>query len=176
MLLVQFYIYNASLRRYPADVVESFSSFATTIYVLCSAVNKLAKSVKIPNTTLLYRGLGRMAELPDSFRSADDRGRTGYVEWGFLSTTSNKEIAMQYSGVKEGNLKAMVIEFPTTSIDRGGCVEAFSQYPKVLSVDVFCMRDVLIERRIFCNTICCAGGGVLVSPVLVSAEGRAVSV
>jgi NLR family CARD domain-containing protein 3 len=121
------------LRRYPEDF-EKYNKFVTTIYVLCSCINKLAKTVTLTHGTLLYRGLGRMDELPKSFSEADEYGRKGYVEWGFMSTTSEKEVALRYSGVREGNAKAMVIEFPATSVDRGGCVKDFSQYPKVRPV------------------------------------------
>ena len=136
MIFLQFHIYNLLLRQYPYDLFKRFQDggnlFATTIYVLCSAINKLAQNVMIIEGTLLYRGLGGLMEFPDSFFFPDENGRRGYVEWGFLSTTSNKETALQYSGVKEGKPKAMVIEFPVTSIDRGGSVKVFSQYPQVI--------------------------------------------
>lgn len=78
-----------------------------------------------------------MAELPDSFDTADAFGRKGYVEFGFSSTTSEMQIALEYSGIKEGNLNAMVIELEATAIDRGGCVKAFSQYPQVIFFLIF---------------------------------------
>ncbi len=36
-------------------------------------------------------------DLPDSFRRADANGRCGYTEFGFLSTTSDKDVAIQVS-------------------------------------------------------------------------------
>ena len=33
--------------------------------------------------------------LPESFYKADGSGCKGYAEWGFLSTTSNRAIAIQ---------------------------------------------------------------------------------
>jgi hypothetical protein len=134
LLVSQFYLYNLLLRRYPLKEYEEFQEggnlFATTIYVLCSAVNKLARHVKIAEGTLLYRGLGGKMELPDSFYVADENGRRGYCEWGFMSTTSSKQTALQYSGVKEGSEKAMVLEMAATAVDRGASVGSFSQYPQ----------------------------------------------
>jgi hypothetical protein len=44
----------------------------------------------------LFRGLGGRTELPDSFYTPDEHGRLGYMEWGFLSTTSHWETAVEY--------------------------------------------------------------------------------
>lgn len=151
---MQYYIYNAILRRYPATEVEKYNNFATTIYVLCSAVNKLSRCKQVQadgslveNGLPLYRGLGSLTDLPDVFSHGMD-GRNGYAEWGFLSTTSNKKIALQYSGVREGNQRAMVIKFYVTSIDRGASVQAFSQYPQV-TLQVSCLSNKLICSLIF---------------------------
>jgi hypothetical protein len=96
--------------------------------VLVSAVQKLSRSVKIPDGTLLYRGLGGTLDLPDPFFRPDGLGCKGYAEWAFLSTTANKEIALQYSGVREGKPKAMVLVICSGAIDRGARLTAFSQY------------------------------------------------
>ena len=70
-----FVIYNAILRRYPADIYKVYeiadNKFPTTIFVLVSAINKLSRCMNIPPGTLLYRGLGGTLE----FR----RGVTGSV-------------------------------------------------------------------------------------------------
>ena len=36
---------------------------------------------------------------------------------------------MQYSGVREGRPRAMLLEVAVTSVDRGACIRDFSQYP-----------------------------------------------
>merc|ERR1712217_928521 len=51
------------------------------------------------------------------------------MEWGFRSTTSDRAIAIQYSGAKEGRPLAMVLQIPVGSVDRGACIRDFSQYP-----------------------------------------------
>ena len=124
------------LRRFPQNIFQRFQDggnlFATTIFVLASAVQKLARLEKIPEGTRLYRGLGGAMELPESFWRADGRGCRGYAEWGFMSTTSDKSIALAYSGVREQKPLPMVLVLAASSIDRGACIRDFSQYPKVV--------------------------------------------
>ncbi len=127
----QFHIYNSILRRHPAATYELFAShgntFSTTIFALVSAVQKLSRCSHIAPGTLLYRGLGGKLELPDSFRTADENGCVGYAEWAFMSTTANKAVALQYSGVEEGRENAAIMVIHPTSIDRGACIVEFSQ-------------------------------------------------
>jgi hypothetical protein len=131
----QFEIYNAVLRRFPEHIFSVFRDggnlFPTTIFVLVSAIQKLARVVHVREGTHLYRGLGGLMELPECFFRPDQHGRRGYTEWGFMSTTSNKAVALQYSGVREGRPAAMVLVMRSSAIDRGACIEAFSQYPQV---------------------------------------------
>jgi hypothetical protein len=83
--------------KFLCELFEAFkekgNSFSTTIHVLVSAVVKLSRTVKIPTGLKLYRGIGK--ELPESFYQQDNRGRRGYMEWGFMSTTSSRETALQ---------------------------------------------------------------------------------
>jgi hypothetical protein len=129
-------VYNAVLRRFPADIYQTLSDgenlFSTTIMVLVSAVQKIACSMNIPNDTLLYRGLGGLMEIPDSFFRPDEKGCTGFVEWGFISTTANKSVAIKYSGVEEGRPHAIVLEIRTGAVDKGACIQQLSQYPQVI--------------------------------------------
>ena len=57
-----FQVYNSVLRRWPADVYEPLRAggnlFPTTVHVLVSAVQKIARSTELPEGLLLYRGLG----------------------------------------------------------------------------------------------------------------------
>ena len=88
--------------------------FATTIYVLGSGVLKLMRTARLPAGMLLYRGSSG-GRLPASFYKPDARGVRGFAEWGFLSTTACRDIAVQArrgggggvrvganSGVREG--------------------------------------------------------------------------
>ena len=105
-------VYNLILRRYPLKEYEAFRSggnlFPTTIAALASAVTKIARVTKLPPGLLLYRGLGGLMDMPEAFFKADDNGCRGYTEYGFMSSTSNKETALQYSGAKENRPKPTV--------------------------------------------------------------------
>ena len=68
--------------------------FSTSIFVLVSAVQKLSRFTRIPLGTLLYRGLGGKMDLPDIFFEVDGNGCSGYAEWGFLSTSSDRDVAL----------------------------------------------------------------------------------
>ena len=94
-----------------------------------SAVQKIARVMKLPDGLQLYRGLGGLMDLPDRFWASDCHGCRGYAEWGFLSTTSNRATAIEYSGVKDGRPLAMLLQLTVGSVDRGACIAEFSQYP-----------------------------------------------
>jgi hypothetical protein len=128
-----FQVYNMILRRFPQSEFEQFQQggnlFATTIFVLQSAIIKMSRVMRIPPGLELYRGLGGLAELPKSFYETDEHGCLGYMESGFLSTTSHRETAVEYSGAGEGKPLPMVIQTRASSIDRGACIKDLSQYP-----------------------------------------------
>jgi len=94
-----FQVYNTVLRQFPADVFAELDAggnrYPTTIHVLVSAVAKLARTARLPAGLELYRGLGGLTELPDSFFRPDEHGCRGYMEWGFLSTSSDRATAIQ---------------------------------------------------------------------------------
>ena len=46
-----------------------------------------------------------------------------------MSTTADKAVALQYSGVREGRPKAMVLVITVSAVDRGACVRDLSQAP-----------------------------------------------
>jgi len=131
-----FVIYNAILRRYPADIYEVYETadnrFPTTIFVLVSAIQKLSRCMNIPAGTLLYRGLGGSMELPDSFFVPSEKCMTpnalGYCEFAFMSTTQDRSVAVQYSGVRDNKPKASIMEIHPNSVDRGADISEFSQY------------------------------------------------
>ena len=132
-----FVLYNAALRRWPADIYnalkDSGNLFPTTIFVLVSAINKLSRCALIPPGTLLYRGLGGTLEFPDRFTRPDADCATphalGFLEFGFMSTTADKSVAVQYSGVRENRPKAGILLIRPNTVDRGADISQFSQYP-----------------------------------------------
>jgi hypothetical protein len=92
----QYVLYNAVLRRWPEAEYERMklagNLFPTTIAVLVSAVQKIARAMKLPEGLRLFRGLGGLVDLPKEFFMADEQGRKGFVEWGFMSTTAKEEV------------------------------------------------------------------------------------
>jgi hypothetical protein len=147
-----FQMYNAILRRYPEEVFGQFEQggnlFPTTIFVLQSAVLKISRVMRLPPGLELFRGLGGLAELPDSFDQPDEHGCRGYLEYGFLSTTSHRETAVEYSGAGEGRPLPMVIQTRASSIDRGACIKELSQYPgEVGPAPLACAAMLLCTRR-----------------------------
>jgi hypothetical protein len=126
----QFMVYNAILRQFPQALFEVFEKsdnfFSTTIHVLQSAVVKIARNTKIPDGLILYRGLSM--KFPRQFFATDENGCRGFAEWGFMSTTANRDIAVMYSGVREGKPTATVLQIKTNSINRAACIEMYSQY------------------------------------------------
>jgi ankyrin repeat protein len=170
-----FVLYNAVLRRFPADMYEVFKSagnlFSTTIFVLVSAINKLSRCMNIPSGTLLYRGLGGTLEFPERFTRPDPGCKTpnalGFLEYGFMSTTADKSIAVQYSGVEEGKPKAGILQIRPNSVDRGADISEFSQYPAEKEYLFVPYSFVQGEGRQ--RTEVTAGGGILtVVPVHVN--------
>jgi len=126
-----FEIYNCLLRRFPLDKYDTFNgqgnTFSTTIFVLVSAIQKLSRHMYLPPSMRLYRGFSSM-EMPESFSKVDEEtGCSGFAEWGFISTTANKNVAIQYSGVDDGKPRATVLCIRPSSVDRGASIADFSQ-------------------------------------------------
>jgi hypothetical protein len=164
-------VYNSILRRYPEETYNRFRKgnnlFSTTISVLVcitdarfacrrcltlngllvraqvSAVQKIARVMPLKEGLTLYRGLGGPVCLPRGFFKSDENGCRGFVEWGFMSTTADKEVAIDYSearkkgrgeelaqdwrGTGRGSLP-MVLVVRVSAVDRGACIRDFSQY------------------------------------------------
>jgi hypothetical protein len=96
----QFAWYNAVLRQFPKELFEKIGSFTTTIFVLVSAVQKIARVMKLPEGLKLYRGMGGLMDLPGTFFQPDEQGRKGYLEWAFMSTTSDIMVGCVYAGTR----------------------------------------------------------------------------
>jgi len=134
-----FVMYNGILRQYTneAKVYKHFKKqnnlFPTTIHVLASALQKIARHSRISADTPLFRGLGGSGkftlELPDSFHNPDEKFLTGYTDYGFQSFTADKDTALTYSGVYQHKPHACMLEIHPNSIDRAADISEFSQFP-----------------------------------------------
>ena len=95
------------------------NTYATTIHAINSCIIKLSRLQKVCK---VWRGMSNMA-LPDKFMHPDDLGISGGVEFGFSSTTAQKEQAVHYS---RGNAST-VFEMEMGMVDKGADVSWLSQ-------------------------------------------------
>ncbi len=171
-------IYNCVLAQWsnPASMWDTLRSgrnlFTTTLSVLVSAVQKLSAITVIPDGLKLYRGTGGLAYLPEHFSKPDEFNCRGMTEWGFMSCSAEKQVAvLRYSGAAEGKPLPMVLEIEPSVVDRGAVVSEFSQYPKEVETIFLPMSYVVqcgewrVERSVM--------GDVTVIPVRVSVNLKA---
>ena len=156
-------LYNAVLRGFPPALADLLNHgcaapgpavragavfgnrFETTIFVICSGITKLSRFTRVPPSRLLYRGLGGML-LPEQFwREADGRDYKGGVEFGLMSTTTERSIAVQYSGthVRRG----IVFEISAGRIDIGASISFLSQYSREEEFLIQPLSFVEVPRR-----------------------------
>jgi hypothetical protein len=109
--------------------------FPNTIHLLVSAVKKLQMGSPNGQGKTVFRGLAGL-DLTEFKQSH------GFSESGFLSTTSNIDLALEYSGVKQ-MLVATVLAIALSQIDNGAEIFDFSQYPSE--------RETLINASSFCE-------------------------
>ena len=126
-------MYNLVLRRFPQERYEALrrggNVYTTTLYLLVSCVVCISRETRLPAGTKLYRGLGGDRTLPAFFFRSDAQGRKGMLEWGYMSTTADKAVAVQYSGIKQGRPFPTILEIDAGAVDRGADISELSQYP-----------------------------------------------
>ena len=104
--------------------------YSTTIWVINSAIIKLSKQTVVNR---VYRGVSGF-ELPTALKKRDMYNVMGGVEFAFLSTTTDRKVAMNYAGVNRGGTEdkkkfGIVIEIQPGLVDRGADLSWLSQYP-----------------------------------------------
>eukprot|EP00962_Isochrysis_galbana_P010777 scaffold2996_cov132-Isochrysis_galbana.AAC.1 len=104
-----------------AKSTEKPNLYTTTLHVINSCIIKLSKLTK---ATPVYRGLAGKS-LPDSFWKANDFGVRGGIEAAFMSTTTDRDVAMGYAKGKTG----LLFEMRMGMVDRGADITWLSQYP-----------------------------------------------
>jgi hypothetical protein len=95
--------------------------FSSTLHLLASAVKKLQLIAEDGQGTRLYRGLGGL-DVHEFLESQ------GFTERAFMSTTRSLDVALTYSGIKEGKA-AIVLAFDISTVDNGADISEFSQFP-----------------------------------------------
>ena len=170
-------IYNCVLARWsnPPSLWQTLSDgsnrFTTTLSVLVSAVQKLSAVAAIPDGLRLYRGTGGLTYLPEHFTMPDEHNCKGMTEWGFFSCSTDKRVALRFSGVEEGRPHAMVLEVEPSCADRGATVVEFSQYPGEEEMLFLPMSYVQQTGRQRAEQLHC--GHVVVIPVRVNVNLKA---
>ena len=106
------------------EALPFLNKYTTTLHGINSAIIKLGKLTK---ATKVYRGIAGMA-LPDDFWEPNEHGVRGGVEPAFMSTTLNKEVAMDYAA-GDGSAMGVVIETQQGMVNRGADISWLSQYP-----------------------------------------------
>ena len=98
---------------------------------------------------MLYRGLGGV-RLPERFYHADKCGHRAFVEWGFMSTTADRAIAVQYTGIAQGRAFPTLLMIQPAAVDHGGDIGKFSQLPTTPPHQrpILKLLNRLVRRRI----------------------------
>ena len=120
-----FMLYNAVLRRFPHDILDSMkgNKYVTTIHCINSAVIKLSRVSQLTPRSV-WRGSKNM-KLPLELAGRDHLGRQGIVEMGFLSLTTNRDMAIEYAA---GDALSTVLHVTRGDRSSGAVIAAFSQY------------------------------------------------
>jgi hypothetical protein len=91
-----------------------------------TCTEKHSRCAQVPASRLLYRGLGGVL-LPEQFwKETQGRDYLGGVEFGLMSTTTERAIAVQYSGTR--SRRGIVFEISAGRIDIGASISFLSQY------------------------------------------------
>ena len=107
--------YNGVLRN------KTKGSFVTTLHAINSGILKLSKQTK---AATVYRGVAG-GVLPKQFWSPNEHGVMGGIELGFMSTTTDRNVALGYMRQADKAAK-MLFEVRMGMIDRGAVSGAWS--------------------------------------------------
>eukprot|EP00808_Paulinella_micropora_P005493 g9109.t1 len=100
------------------------NTYTTTVHVINSALVKLGSLTK---AQVVYRGISG-GKLPEQFHKVDEYNVRGGVETAFMSTTVERNVALEYAGQRP-DAASMVMEIKMGLVDRGADLSWVSQYP-----------------------------------------------
>ena len=101
--------YNRTLRN------RTKGEFVTTLHAVNSGILKLSK---LTPACTVYRGVAG-GVLPDQFWKPNEHGVMGGIELGFMSTTTEREVAEMYMKQASTETAKMIFEIRMGMIDRG---------------------------------------------------------
>ena len=97
------------------------NKYTTTLHVINSAVVKLSKLTVVSK---VYRGVSG-GRLPRQFRVANEYGVRGGIDPSFMSTTTDRAVALAYASATSG--PGVVFEIRQGMVDRGADISWLSQ-------------------------------------------------
>jgi hypothetical protein len=98
-------------------------SFVTTLHVLNSGVLKLAT---VQPALTVYRGISAM-KLPDSFIHPNEDNIRGGVEYAFMSTTSDENVALTFAKDANRETASTLVVAELGMVDSGASLDWLSQ-------------------------------------------------
>ena len=165
--------YNAVLRGFPQKDVDALegNKYATTIHLIVSGIIKLSKEMTLPATRRVYRGLAGGLDVPNEFKMPDKHGVRGGVEYGMMSTTLERSVALQYAGGGggiDGGLST-IFEIEVSAVSRGASLGFLSQFEGEAEILIppLSFLEVVGDARVETGK---DGGLIRVIPLAVSAN------
>jgi hypothetical protein len=108
--------------------VETGSNmYSASIHCICSGLRKLCRTQEVEAGLILFRGFGNMA-LPEQFFDTDAQGCRGGVECGLMNTSTDREVAIGYSGVDTGKVLPTVFEIKVGKTSVAADISWLSQF------------------------------------------------
>ena len=129
----QFAQYNAVLRNFPKAMLDLMhnNGYTTTIHCINSGLIRLARASPLTQRRV-YRGSQKM-RLPRQFAAKDKLGHQCIVEMGFMSTTTKKDVALDYAS---GGAMSMLLVFERGAVNCGASLGALSFYSRSSDITV----------------------------------------
>lgn len=124
MARCRFAKYNDNLRGFgPALEGCKGNKYVTTTFAINSVI---VKSSKLTKAAKVYRGVSG-GVLPDVFMKPDEYGVRGGVDVAFMSTTSSRDVAVEYAKPKSVGKPSIIFEMEMGMVDRGAELGWISQ-------------------------------------------------
>jgi hypothetical protein len=88
-------------------------------------------------------------KMPDQIENASKFGARLGIEYGFMSTTTDKAIAVHYGqDTWSGHGLSYVLQFEMDSLNRGALIQWLSQYPGEAEVCPISQRTCVANKRV----------------------------
>ena len=125
-----FMLMNTVCRSYPPNLLqllhgvhgdEDRNTLSTLLFCVTSGLKKIGRQTELPASGKVFRGLGSMLLPRDFWVAHDSPAWRGGVEKAFMSTTTDKDVALFYA-----NGKGTVVEISVGRIQIGGVISWLS--------------------------------------------------